>query len=53
MNIEPSGDGDYLNLTYDFNLKEGATAEQLTASFGKLEGVSEVTLIASKNDVDY
>ncbi len=53
LHIEPSGDGDYLNLTYDLNLKEGATAEKLTAAFGKLEGVSDVTLIASKNDVDY
>ena len=53
LHIEPSGDGDYLNLTYDLNLKEGFTAEKLTAAFGKLEGVSEVTLIASKNDIDY
>lgn len=53
LHIEPSGDGEYLNLTYDLNLHDGVTAEQLTSAFGKLEGVSQVTLIASKSDVDY
>ena len=53
LHIEPSGDGECLNLTYDLNLHEGVTAEQLTSAFGKLEGVSQVILIASKNDVDY
>ena len=53
LHIEPSGDGQFLNLTYDVVLREGATAEQLAAAVGKIEGASGVTLIASKSDVDY
>jgi hypothetical protein len=51
--MEPSGDGNLLRLTYDVTLKEGATAEGLTTALGRVEGVSEVVLIASKSDVDY
>ncbi len=53
LHIEPSGDGNFLSLTYDLVLKEGATAEQFAKAIGKVEGASEVTLIASKNDIDY
>jgi len=53
LHIEPSGDGQFLKLTYDITLKEDATAEQLTQGFDAVEGTSEVVLIASKSDVDY
>ena len=53
LHIEPSGDSKYLKLTYDINLKEGATADQLATVMGEAEGMSEVTLISSKSDVDY
>ena len=53
LHIEPSGDGKFLKLTYDINLKEGATADRLATVMGKTEGMSEVTLISSKSDVDY
>jgi uncharacterized membrane protein YhiD involved in acid resistance len=53
LHIEPSGDGDYLSLTYDLNLRDGATAEDIASKMGNCDGVTEVTLIASKNDVDY
>lgn len=53
LHIEPSGDGNYLSLTYDLLLKDGATAEDFAKAMGVVEGASEVTLIASKNDVDY
>jgi hypothetical protein len=53
LHIEPSGDGNFLSLTYDLLLKDGASAEQFAKAVGKVEGVSEVTLIASKNDIDY
>ncbi|MBU0679587.1 MAG: DUF4956 domain-containing protein [Verrucomicrobia bacterium] len=53
LNIEPSGDGRYLSLTYDIALKEGATAEEFAKAMDQVEGTSEVVLIASKNDVDY
>ena len=53
LHIEPSGDGNSLQLTYDIVLKEGRTAQELTAAIGELEGLTEVVLIASKSDVDY
>ena len=53
LHIEPSGDGKYLKLTYDINLKEGATADRLATVMGETEGMSVVTLISSKSDVDY
>tara|TARA_R110002072_G_scaffold154700_15_gene304780 strand:+ start:4072 stop:4755 length:684 start_codon:yes stop_codon:yes gene_type:complete len=53
LHIEPSGDGSSLLLTYDIELMEGQAAEELASALGVLKGISEVTLIASKNDVDY
>jgi len=53
LHIEPSGDSEYLSLTYDITLKEGASAEELTKAMGAVEGVTEVVLIASKSDIDY
>jgi len=53
LHIEPSGDSKTLKLTYDITLKEGVTADALANSLGKASGVSELVLIASKNDVDY
>jgi uncharacterized membrane protein YhiD involved in acid resistance len=53
LHIEPSGDGQFLKLTYDITLKEDATAEKLTQAFDSVEGTSEVVLIASKSDIDY
>lgn len=53
LHIEPSGDRQTLRLTYDVSLKEDATAERMTSAMGSVEGVSEVVLIASNNDIDY
>lgn len=53
LHIEPSGDRQTLRLTYDISLKEDATAERMTSAMGSVEGVSEVVLIASNNDIDY
>lgn len=53
LHIEPSGDGRSLRLTYDIMLEKDATAEKLTAALSRVEGVSDVVLIVSKNDVDY
>jgi len=51
--MEPSADGTSLSLTYDIALRDEMSANDLTQQMGKLEFVSEVVLIASKNDVDY
>ena len=53
LNIEPSGDGKFLGLTYDISLKDEVTAEVFSTEIDGVEGVSEVVLIASKNDADY
>jgi uncharacterized membrane protein YhiD involved in acid resistance len=53
LHIEPSGDGRSLRLTYDITLLKETTAEALTGALSKVDGVSDVVLIVSKNDVDY
>ncbi len=53
LHIEPSGDRRTLRLTYDIALKDDTTAEKMITSLGKVEGMSEVILIAAKSDVDY
>lgn len=39
--------------TYDVALRDDLSADDLTQKMGALENISEVVLIASKNDVDY
>ncbi len=53
LHMEPSADGMSLGLTCDIALRDDMAAKDITNQFGKLEHVSEVVLIASKNDVDY
>jgi uncharacterized membrane protein YhiD involved in acid resistance len=53
LNVEPSGDGSSLRLTYDITLEKEKTAEQLTNALGSTDGASEVVLIVAKNDIDY
>ncbi|MDP6288806.1 MAG: DUF4956 domain-containing protein [Arenicellales bacterium] len=53
LHMEPSGDNESVSLTYDLALKDDRTADELTKMIGGLEDVSEVVLIASKNDVDF
>ncbi len=53
LHVESAGEGRYLKLAYDVVLKDGADASELISAMDKVEGASEVVLIASKNDVDY
>lgn len=53
LHIEPSSDGETLKLTYDIILRDGVEANQLSSEMAKAEGLSEITLIASKSDLDY
>lgn len=52
LHVEPSGDGRSLRLTYDVALRDGATAEALTAAMGRIDGVSDVVLIVGHADVE-
>lgn len=53
LHMEPSGDNQSILLTYDITLKEDVEATVLTKNIKALDDISEVVLIASKNDVDY
>lgn len=53
LHMEPSADNSSLSLTYDIALQDDILAKDLTKGMGTLGDISEVVLIASKNDVDY
>ncbi len=53
LNIEPSGDGKLLKLTYDIQLEKDGDAQKFTGALSNAPGISEVVLIVSKNDIDY
>ena len=53
LNIEPSGDGQLLKLTYDIQLDKESEAQKFISALSQTAGVSEVILIVSKNDIDY
>jgi hypothetical protein len=40
-------------MTFDISLREGYEPQDLASQVGKVDGASEVVLIASKSDVDY
>ena len=53
LHMESAADGKSLSLTYDISLRDDMAAKDITTQFGNLDHISEVVLIASKNDVDY
>lgn len=53
LHIEATGDPSLLRFTFDMTLKEDIQAEALVSALRGIDGLSEVVLIASKNDVDY
>jgi uncharacterized membrane protein YhiD involved in acid resistance len=53
LHVEPSGDNLTAKLTYDLVMQKDAALNQFSSEVAALEGISEVTLVASKNDADY
>ncbi|MFC1769962.1 DUF4956 domain-containing protein [Nitrospirota bacterium] len=53
LHVESSGDGRYITITYDIVLKDDGASDDFAAVIDTVAGVSAVTLIASKNDVDF
>lgn len=53
LHIEPSGDGKTMMQTYDIALKDDVVHASLIEKLDGIKEISEVVLIASKNDVDY
>ena len=53
LNAEPSGDGKIAKLTFDILMKKDKDSQEISGNIARLEGISEVVLVASKDDVDY
>lgn len=53
LHIEPSGDGETTKLTFDIMMRKNKDPNEFSRRVAIIEGVSEVVLVASKNDVDY
>lgn len=53
LQAEPSADGGSLRLVYDVDLRRGQRAEDLAAELGRVAGVSEVSLLVAKADLDF
>ena len=53
LNAEVSGDSKSTKLSFDIILKENKDYNDFIGKLSKIKGVSEVTAIAAKNDVDY
>ena len=53
LHVEPSGDGKTAKLTFDILMKKDKDPQEISGSIARLEGISEVVLVASKHDVDY
>ena len=53
LNSEPSSDNKSLKLTYDIVLKEEKDVNNFILQVSKCAGVSEASIVASQNDVDY
>jgi len=53
LHTEPSGDAKTLKLTFDIVLKKDKDPIDFSNLIGKINDISEVKLVASKNDKDY
>lgn len=53
LHVEPAGDGETSNISFDITMRKDKEPRELTRQLDKVEGVSDVVLVASKNDVDY
>jgi len=53
LNAEVSGDNKSTKLSFDVVLKENKDYDDFIGKLSKVKGISEVTAIAAKNDVDY
>jgi hypothetical protein len=53
LNVEPSGNGRYMTVTYDIILRDNMKSDAFATDIDTVKGVKEVTLIAAKSDVDF
>ena len=53
LNVESSGDRKSMKLSFDIILKEDKSYDKFVSSLSKIDGISEIVIVAAKNDVDY
>ena len=53
LNVESSGDNKSLKLSFDVVMKEDKPYDQFVTDLSNIQGLTEVIVIAAKNDVDY
>lgn len=53
INLQKSGDDRTVKLTFDIVLKDENAPEIFIRELSDLDGISEISLVASKHDVDY
>ena len=53
LNSEPASDNKSLKLTFDIVLKEEEDVNKFILDISSCEGVSEASIVAAQNDVDY
>jgi len=53
LNVESSGDNKSLKLSFDVVMKEAKSYDQFVTDLSNIQGLTEVIVIAAKNDVDY
>lgn len=53
LHTEASGDGETVKLAFDITLKKDLEPVELSREVAAVDGVSDVQLVASRNDVDY
>ena len=50
---EPSGDKKKFHMNYDISLKEDVEMKNFLEEFSRIDGIAEVVLVSSKNDITY
>ena len=53
IHVEQSGDDESVKLNFDAVLKKDVEPEEIIRELGRLSSISEISLVASKHDVDY
>jgi len=53
LHAEPSGDSRTIKLSFDIVMKEDKLYDEFSTKIADIDGISEVVLIAAKQDVDY
>lgn len=53
LHAEPAGDGLSVKNSYDIIMKSDADLNNFVSELNEIDGLSEVVVIAAKNDVDY